>query len=129
MNLTAIAIAFVASLGYVRTPRPAIATAEWVAAHPGSLQRPDDETLRILLYWEFRESSFRTDAIGDGGLAHGVLQLHGPCGLRPLAEQIACWVAIVRDGERLCPGHALAATWGSCRYAAAADARVARALR
>jgi hypothetical protein len=126
-TLTVLAATLVAALGYHGTPEPARDAAVYVAAHPGSLERPDNETLALVVYWMHRESAFRNDAVGDGGRAHGVLQLHGACGLRSVKEQIGCWLAIVRQGETLCPSQPLAMTWGKCSSAPMADRRMARA--
>lgn len=126
-HLLSIAVAVATHLGYHAQPMPALeAAADVVAANPGALQRPDDETIAIVVYWMHRESAFQSSAIGDGGLAHGLLQLHGACGLRSAREQVKCWLALVRRGERLCPAQPLAMTWGSCRYSPLADRRLSR---
>jgi hypothetical protein len=126
--LFALALSLAHALGYAHPPVDTLrAASAVVAASPGALQRPDDETLALVVYWMHRESAFRNDAIGDGGKARGVLQLHGGCGLRSVRDQVACWLAIVHQGEQICPASPLAITWGRCSYAPLADKRVARA--
>lgn len=119
-------------LGFPHAPRAILdAAAERVAADPSPLEGSADLELAVLLEWVYRESSFRADAVGDGGAAHGPVQLHGSCGLRSLPAQIDCWLAIVHEGERRCPKSPLAMTWGACtpKYRGLADWRVADARR
>ena len=70
--------------------------------------------LSTQVYWAFRESSLRSNAVGDGGASIGSWQLQGACGHESIREQARCWRALVREGQKMCPSAPYAILWGGC---------------
>lgn len=123
----------VPKLAHAREIAEAVASA--VLAEPAPTYEDRDVDAAVMAYFAVRESWLDVRAVGDGGKAHGVWQLHGACGLRSVREQAACWVAMLREGR--CREHPVAIMWGACsgpaRYGrvevlAAAREKRARAL-
>lgn len=100
--------------GNAREVSNAIASAVVADAANAPALTSHDEDAAALAYLAARESALRVRAVGDGGRAHGVFQLHGPCGRRSLAEQARCELSMLHEGAKRCPGNALAILWGSC---------------
>lgn len=75
------------------------------------------EDAAIMAYWAYRESTLNTRAVGDGGVAHGVWQLHSACGNASVLQQARCWMSMLREGKRICPDAPAAPLSGGCRQA------------
>lgn len=60
---------------------------------------------RLVVYAAF-EGGNSTTAVGDGGKAHGPLQLQGAWGLQPLEMQFRYWLDYARRSEQLCAANA-----------------------
>ena len=76
------------------------------------------EDAATMAYFAFRESSLAPrpgDCDPETGkcAAHGVWQLHGPCGEKSIEEQARCWYALFRATP--CKEHPVAIVWGKCK--------------
>lgn len=103
---------------HVKTaPRIALAIANAVYADgenaPATSSHAEDAAL--MAYFAIRESWLDPLAVGDGGKAHGVWQLHGMAGHAPLEAQARAWLRMLHEGARMCPEHPTAIMWGGCR--------------
>lgn len=58
------------------TLRAAVDDVQAVAESEEPLLSTREQTARLLVVWSWKESAWRTNAIGDGGAACGALQLH-----------------------------------------------------
>lgn len=79
-----------------------------------------NEDVGMAAYFAVRESSLDPAAAGDCAskgdpsscLSKGVWQLRGPCGIATVAEQVHCWMTLLRYSP--CPDHPIATMWGKC---------------
>jgi hypothetical protein len=89
---------------------------------------PMPEEAAIVALWAVKESWLAPNAVGDHGQAFGYLQLHSAAGRGTELEQVRGWLALLREGARICPESPAAPLSGSCMGARAlADRRVERA--
>jgi hypothetical protein len=87
-----------------------------------------EEDAAVMAYYALRESWLRKNAVGDNGRSFGVWQQPERVGKGDVISQARAWVAVLREGARLCPDSPAAPLSGGCREARKlADRRVRRA--
>jgi len=87
-----------------------------------------EEDAAIMAYWALKESWLRKGVVGDGGRSFGVWQEPAITGKADVLTQARAWVAVLREGARLCPDSPAAPLSGGCVAARkVADRRVKRA--
>jgi hypothetical protein len=153
-QLIAAVLAFWAHINPAYASMPAAkdiarATAGEMLAEAEGRQAPVYEDANVDLameaYWGVRESSLDPKVPGDcpdkanpeSCKAHGVWQLHGPCGTATIPQQAHCWMNLLRYSP--CEEHPAATMWGHCvgpmgratveKLAAAREARVRELMK
>jgi hypothetical protein len=87
-----------------------------------------EEDAAVMAYWALKESWLRKGVVGDGGRSFGVWQEPAITGKADVLTQARAWVAVLREGARLCPDSPAAPLSGGCVAARkVADRRVKRA--
>jgi hypothetical protein len=87
-----------------------------------------EEDAAVMAYYALRESWLRKGVIGDNGRSFGVWQEPASTGKADVLTQARAWVAVLREGARLCPASPAAPLSGGCVAARKlADRRVKRA--
>lgn len=87
-----------------------------------------EEDAAVMAYWALRESWLRKGVVGDQGRSFGVWQEPASTGKADVLTQARAWVAVLREGARLCPESPAAPLSGGCVAARRlADRRVKRA--
>jgi hypothetical protein len=87
-----------------------------------------EEDAAVMAYYALRESWLRKGAIGDAGRSFGVWQERAATGRAGVVTQAHAWLALLREGARICPESPAAPLSGGCVAARRmADRRVARA--
>jgi hypothetical protein len=87
-----------------------------------------EEDAAVMAYWALKESWLRKGVVGDGGRSFGVWQEPAITGKADVLTQARAWVAVLREGARLCPVSPAAPLSGGCVAARkVADRRVKRA--
>jgi hypothetical protein len=87
-----------------------------------------EEDAAVMAYYALRESWLRKGVVGDNGRSFGVWQEPEATGRKDVLTQARAWVAVLREGARLCPASPAAPLSGGCVAARkVADRRVTRA--
>ena len=87
-----------------------------------------EEDAAVMAYYALRESWLRKGVVGDHGKSFGVWQEPEATGKADVLTQARAWVAVLREGARLCPESPAAPLSGGCVAARKlADRRVKRA--
>lgn len=74
-----------------------------------------DRLAAVMAEWAAEESWLNPRAVGDGGSAFGVWQIHGAEGWGSLLTQARGWLARLEGASSVCPEHPLAVlSSGSC---------------
>ncbi len=88
-----------------------------------------EEDAAVMAYYALRESWLRKGVVGDHGKSFGVWQEPESTGKADVLTQARAWVAVLREGARLCPASPAAPLSGGCVAARkVADRRVKKAL-
>ncbi len=87
-----------------------------------------EEDAAVMAYYALKESWLRKGVVGDNGRSFGVWQEPETTGKADVLTQARAWVAVLREGARLCPASPAAPLSGGCVAARkVADRRVKRA--
>ena len=103
-------------------PKPnAVALASAIAdatlVDPAPVFGDAEHEAAVAAAYAVRESWLVSNAVGDGGEAHGFFQLHQAAGNGTPAAQTAAWLRLLHDGAVICPTSPAGPLSGGCNSA------------